>query len=65
MAMDAWWGEDDRLVSTFAGTLRGQPVAQRMLLSFDEKGRAKDAVAHAAVGTWAPFESFRATYAPK
>jgi hypothetical protein len=65
MSMDAWWSGDDQLVSTFAGVMRGQPLAQRMLLSFDDKGRAQHAVAHALMGTTAPFESFRATYTAK
>ncbi|MBL8730630.1 MAG: DUF1579 family protein [Planctomycetes bacterium] len=65
MSMDAWWADDGQLVSTFAGTMRGQPLAQRMRMSFDDKGRAKDAVSHTLMGTMAPFESFRATYTAK
>ncbi len=65
MPMDAWWAADGQLVSTFAGTMGGQPMVQRMLLSFDEKGRAKSAVAHSMLGIGAPFESFRATYTAK
>lgn len=63
MAMDAWWAADGQLVSVFAGTMGGQPMVQRMLLSFDDQGHAKGAVAHTISGTGEPFQSFRATYA--
>ncbi|MBX3464036.1 MAG: DUF1579 family protein [Planctomycetes bacterium] len=65
MAMDGWWAADGQLVSTFAGMLQGQPMAQRMLLSFDDKGHAKAAVADTMHGTGAPFRSFRAAYRRK
>jgi hypothetical protein len=42
--------------------MRGQPMAQRMLLSFDAAGRAAGAVSHTLIGAAEPFESFRATY---
>lgn len=65
MTIDGRWSGDGRLVSTFAGVMGGQPMVQRMLMSFDDQGRAVDAVAHTIVGTGDPFESFRATYTAK
>jgi hypothetical protein len=65
MTMDAWWAGDGRLVSTFAGTMGGQPMVQRMLMSFDDKGKAVDAASQTIIGTGEPFASFRATYTAK
>ncbi len=63
--MDLHWAEDGALVSTSAGTMMGQPMAQRFVIEFDDAGACKRGVGHTIFGTMAPFESFRATYARK
>ncbi len=62
--MEARW-VDDKLVSTSAGTLGGQPLVNRFVLEFDAKGVAKRGVGHTIVGAMPPFESFVANYTRK
>lgn len=64
MAMDGWW-VGDQLVSSFAGTMGGTPLVQQMVMSFDDEGRARDALSRSISGAGAPFESFRAKYTAK
>ena len=63
MTMEARWSADGKLVCTGASPWMGQPMLQRMLMEFDAKGALTSAVSHALLGTAAPYESFRATYA--
>lgn len=65
MTMQAWWAGAGELVSTFAGTRQGTPVAERMVLTFDDEGRAAEAVADTLVGTAAPYRSFWGSYGAK
>lgn len=65
MTMQAWWAGPAELVSTFAGTRQGTPVAERMVLTFDDEGRAAEAVADTLVGTAAPYRSFWGSYGAK
>lgn len=56
-----WAG--DKLVSTSAGLMMGQPATQHFVVEVDGDGRCKSGVGHTTFGTMPPFESFRASYA--
>ncbi len=63
--MDAWFAKDGALLSTSHGTMRGEPMVQRMVMQMDAEGRPKSVVSHVILGAAAPFESFRSTYTKK
>ncbi|MEZ6038589.1 MAG: DUF1579 family protein [Planctomycetota bacterium] len=58
-----WVG--DKLVSTSAGLMMGQPTTQHFVVELDGDGRCKTGVGHTTFGTMPPFESFRASYSPR
>lgn len=62
MTMEARWAADGKLVGMASALWMGQPLVQRTLMEFDARGALSAAVAHALLGTAAPYESFRATY---
>ncbi|MBL8749269.1 MAG: DUF1579 family protein [Planctomycetes bacterium] len=63
--MDAWFAKDGALLSTSHGTMRGEPMVQRMVMQMDAEGRPKSVLSHVILGDAPPFESFRATYVKK
>jgi len=65
MTMEGRWSADGQLIATSNGVWMGQPMVQRMLMQFDASGAPVSAVSHSILGTGAPYESFRATYAKK
>lgn len=63
--MDAWFTKDGKFLSTSHGTVRGEPMVQRMVMEMDADGRPKSVLSHMLLGDRPPFEAYRSTYRKK
>ncbi len=61
-AWQAWLTDDQTLVSVFAGTQMGQPVAKRIALELDERGHMVAITGHACIGSEPPTQDFKGRY---
>ena len=56
------WNTDEGWVLTNSGTMYGQPIASRMVMTTDDAGKLTGLTAHALMGAMAPYQTFEATY---